>query len=70
MLRNDGRMKIDFDRGMPAEDVAHTIIQALRKNWTETVVGRDARWMLRMNRFFPRLLDWLIGRRIRRLYAA
>ncbi|MBI1918413.1 MAG: SDR family oxidoreductase [Planctomycetes bacterium] len=70
MLRNDGRMKIDFDGGMPAEDVARKIVHALRKNWTETVVGRDARWILRMNRFFPRLLDWLIGRRIRRLYAS
>jgi len=70
LLRNEGRMKIDFDRGMPAEDVAGKIVQALKKNWTETVVGRDARWMLRFNRFFPRLLDWLIGRRIRRLYAS
>ncbi len=70
MLRNEGRMKIDFDGGMPAEDVARKIVQALKKNWTETVVGRDARWMLRLNRFFPRLLDWLIGRRIRRLYAS
>src|SRR5262245_22711267 len=70
MLRNEGRMKIDFDSGMPAEDVARKIVQALKKNWTETVVGRDARWMLRLNRFFPRLLDWLIGRRIRRLYAS
>ena len=56
--------------GMPAADVARKIVVALRKNRTETVVGRDARWMLRMNRFFPRLLDWLIGRRIRRLYAS
>jgi short-subunit dehydrogenase len=69
MLRNEGRMQIDFDGGMPAEDVARKIAQALKNNWTETVVGRDARWMLRFNRFFPRLLDWLIGRRIKRLYA-
>jgi hypothetical protein len=26
--------------------------------------------MLRVNRFFPRLVDWLIGRRVRKLYAA
>jgi short-subunit dehydrogenase len=69
MLRNEGRMKIDFSKGLPPEDVASRILAALRNNWRETVVGRDARWMLRMNRFFPRLLDWLVGRRIRKLYA-
>ena len=69
MLRNEGRMKIDFSKGLPAEDVARRILAALRNNRRETVIGRDARWMLRMNRFFPRLLDWLLGRRIRKLYA-
>lgn len=69
MLRNEGRMRIDFSKGLPPEDVARRILAALRNNWRETVVGSDARWMLRMNRFFPRLLDWLVGRRIRKLYA-
>jgi short-subunit dehydrogenase len=69
MLRNEGRARIDFDAGMPPETVARKTLQALRYNWTETVVGSDARWMLRFNRFFPRLLDWMIGRRVRRLYA-
>jgi short-subunit dehydrogenase len=69
MLRSEGRMKIDFSKGRPPEDVAQRILAALRNNRRETVIGRDARWMLRMNRFFPRLLDWLLGRRIRKLYA-
>jgi len=33
------------------------------------VVGRDALWMLRINRFFPRLVDRLLARRVRKLYA-
>jgi hypothetical protein len=33
------------------------------------VLGRDARWMVLANRFFPRWVDVLIARRIRRLYA-
>jgi short-subunit dehydrogenase len=69
LLRNEGRMKIDFDEGMPPEQVAAGILAALRKNRKETVLGREARWMLRLNRFFPRLLDRLIGRRVRKLYA-
>jgi short-subunit dehydrogenase len=70
MLRNEGRAKIDYDRGMPPEQVAGRILGAIRNGGFETVVGGDARWMLRMNRFFPRLLDWLIARRIKKLYRA
>jgi len=69
LLRSEGRMQIDFDKGMPPEVVAAGILQALRKNWTETVLGSDARWMLRVNRFFPRLLDRLIARKVQKLYA-
>jgi short-subunit dehydrogenase len=69
LLRNEGRMKIDFDGGMPAEMVAKRIIGIIRKNRTETALGRDARWMLWVNKLFPRLVDWLIARRVRKLYS-
>jgi short-subunit dehydrogenase len=68
LLRNEGRMKISFDEGMPPETVAHGILEALQQNRTETVLGREAVWMLRVQRYFPRLLDWLISRRVRQLY--
>jgi short-subunit dehydrogenase len=70
MLRNDGRMKIAFDAGMPPESVAERIMAVIRDNRTETPVGRDARWMLWVNKLFPRLLDRLIARRVRKLYAS
>ena len=69
LLRSDARMKFRFDRGVPVEDAARSILNALRRNRTETVLGWDARWMLRFNRFFPRWLDRLVARRVRRLYA-
>jgi short-subunit dehydrogenase len=69
LLRCEGRMKIDFDKGMPVEQVAAGILRALQKNHTETVLGREARWILRVNRFLPRLVDWLMARQVRRLYA-
>jgi short-subunit dehydrogenase len=69
LLRNAGRMKIEFDQGMAPEQVAASIIRALEKNRVETVVGRDARWLLRFHRLFPRLLNYLIARRVRQLYA-
>jgi short-subunit dehydrogenase len=70
MLRNEGRMKIDFAGGMPPVDVARDILRALVRNRTETVLGWDARWILRVNRFLPRLVDRLMARRVRQLYAA
>jgi short-subunit dehydrogenase len=70
LLRNTGRYQLDVSRGMPPEQVATGIIRALRKNRTETVLGWDARWLLRVNRFLPRLVDALLARQIRRLYAA
>jgi len=70
LLRNTGRYQLDVNRGMPPEDVAAGIVRALRKNRTETVLGWDARWILRVNRFLPRLVDALLARKIRRLYAA
>lgn len=69
LLRCEGRANIDFSRGMPPEDVAAGILRALKKNKAETVLGWDARWMLRINRFFPWLVDRLLARRIRKLYA-
>jgi short-subunit dehydrogenase len=69
LLRSTGRMKIDFDNGMPPEQVAAGILKALRRNRTEAVLGPEARWILRFNRWLPRLTDWLIARRVRKLYA-
>ena len=70
LLRKTGRAKIAFDQGMPPEGVAHAIVEAFRNNRTETVVGRDARWMLRAGRFLPGLVDRLLARRVRKLYAS
>lgn len=70
LLKSEGRMKIDFSRGMPPEKVAAAIVRSLRKNKTETVLGRDARWILRLHKFFPRLVDYLAARRVKKLYEA
>lgn len=68
-LRSDGRMKIDFSAGMPPEQVAGGIVRSLQANRSETVLGSDARWILRVNKFFPRLVDYLVARKVRKLYA-
>jgi len=70
LLRNAGRMKIDFTDGMSPDLVAAKVLQALQKNRTETVVGREARWLLLLNCLLPRLLDRLLARKVRKLYAS
>jgi short-subunit dehydrogenase len=69
LIKRQGKADIDFSGGMPPADVAAAIIHALVKNKTETVIGSDARWMLRCNRWFPRLVDYLLARRVKKLYA-
>jgi short-subunit dehydrogenase len=70
LLMNQGRAQINFDEGMPPEQVAAGVVKALRRNTTEKVLGREARWMLLVNRFFPWLVDRLLARKVRKLYAA
>jgi short-subunit dehydrogenase len=68
-LQRKGRAKIEFDKGMEPAYVAERIINSLRSNKTETVLGSEARWVLLMNKFFPRLTDWLLARKMKQLYA-
>jgi short-subunit dehydrogenase len=68
-LRRDGRMRIDFAGGMPPENVAASVLRGLERGKSEIVLGREARWLLRVNRFLPRLVDRLMARRVRALYA-
>jgi short-subunit dehydrogenase len=68
LLRNEGKMKITFDTGMEPEEVAEGVLRALEANRTETVLGSEAKWMLRLQTLAPWLLDRLIARKVRRLY--
>jgi short-subunit dehydrogenase len=68
LLADHGRMHIGFERGMSPDEVADGILHALERKRSEVVLGRDARWLLRFQRFFPRLLDRLICRRVTKLY--
>jgi short-subunit dehydrogenase len=69
LLRNEGRLNIDYAHGMAPEAVAAAVLHALQVNRAETVLGREARWMLRVNRFFPGLVNRLLVRKVGRLYA-
>ena len=69
-IRNEGKADLAFKGGMTPAFVAAGIVNAVRKNRTETVMGVEARRLLLFNKFFPRLTNRLIARKIKRLYAA
>lgn len=68
-LRTDGKASLKFGEGMKPDDVASGIVAAIQKNRTEVVLGSEARRLLRFNRFFPRLTNWLIARKVKKLYG-
>lgn len=68
LLRNEGRMKLDFAGAQPPDEVAEEIIRALRKSRAETSVGWQSRWLHRAQRFAPRFVDRMLARKVRQLY--
>jgi short-subunit dehydrogenase len=68
-LRRDGKADLRFEDGMTPEYLAARIVEAIRSNRTETVCGSEARRLLRFNRYFPRLTNWLIARKVKKLYS-
>jgi short-subunit dehydrogenase len=67
-LRKEGRASLKFEEGMKPEDVAAGIVDAIEKNRSEVVLGREARRLIRFNRYFPWLTNWLIARKVKKLY--
>lgn len=65
-----GKADLGIEKGMTPEVAALGIFNAIVSNKTETVLGWDAKWMLRLDKFFPRLVNWLLARRVKQLYAA
>jgi short-subunit dehydrogenase len=68
LLRNEGKMRIPFERGMPPELLADRVVTAIRKNRREVWLGRETKLVLWFNTFFPRLQTWIINAKVKRLY--
>lgn len=68
-LRTDGKADLRFEGGMTPAYLATKILDAIRQNRTETVLGSEAKRLLLFNRFFPRLTNWLLARKVKKLYA-
>jgi len=65
LLRNEGQIHLDHDSAQSANHVAGGIVSALLRTKREAVVGLLARWIWRGEQFFPRLMDWIMARKVR-----
>jgi short-subunit dehydrogenase len=70
LLRNEGRMQNLFANAQPPEAVAEAVIDSLRRNCKERPVGSQSKWLLRVNKFFPRFVDRMMARKVRQLYSS
>lgn len=68
LLHHDGRIAFRFERGMEPGYVASQIVHILRTNRKETVLGWEAQWFIRVNRWLPRFVDWGLARVVRRRF--
>jgi short-subunit dehydrogenase len=70
LLRNEGRMNMNFANAQPPEKVARKIVRTLEWNWPDAISGWTAMWIARGERLCPWLLDWILERKVRQLYGS
>jgi short-subunit dehydrogenase len=68
MLEAKARYKLDHMRGMTSEQVAVATLRALEKGKNEITLTFLGRLLLFANRWFPGMVDWILRRRVRRMY--
>jgi short-subunit dehydrogenase len=68
LLRSEGKAEIPYEKGMTVEYVAARTVDAIRRRKREVVLGGEAKKILLLKRFAPRLLNRLVARRVRMLY--
>jgi short-subunit dehydrogenase len=68
MIENRAKVPLDHMRSMTADQVAVASLRAIEKGKNEIVLTWKAKLMILLNRFFPRLVDAIIRRKVRKLY--
>ena len=60
LLRNEGKIYLDFDGAQPAEEVGASVVRSLVTNRSEAAVGFVSWWVWFGKRFFPRVPRWVM----------
>jgi short-subunit dehydrogenase len=69
LLRNDGRIYLDFEGAQPADEVADSVVRSLIRNRAEAAVGFVSWWVWFGKRVWPRGVRWVMRRKVAKFEA-
>jgi short-subunit dehydrogenase len=69
MLERKSRLKVDHMRGMTAAQAAALTLRAIARGSDEVTFTTRGKLFVLVSRFFPRLVNRIAARRVRKLYA-
>jgi short-subunit dehydrogenase len=64
LLRNEGKIYLNFEGAQPSDEVADSVVRSLLKNRTEAAVGFVSWWVWFGKRFFPRGIRFFMQRKV------
>lgn len=64
LLRNEGKIYLDFEGAQPPDEVADSVVRSLLKNRTEAAVGFVSWWVWMTRRLFPRAVRFFMQRKV------
>jgi len=69
MLERNAKMSLDHQRGMTSEQVAEATLYAIERGKDEVWLTFKGKLLLWVNRFFPKLVDFVIRRIVQKRFA-
>ena len=64
LLRNDGKIHLDFEGAQPSDEVADAVVRSLLENRGEKAVGFASWWVWFGKRMFPRGVRFFMQRKV------
>lgn len=64
LLRNEGKIHLDFAGAQPPDEVADSVVRSLLRNRTEVAVGFVSWWVWMTRRLFPRAVRFFMQRKV------
>ncbi len=68
MIEQKARVQLDHLRGMTSEQVAEATMNALARGSNDINLTLGGRLLVLFNRFFPRFVDFVIKRKVRKIF--
>jgi len=66
LLRNEGRIYLDFEGAQPPDEVAASVVRSLERSRSEAAVGFVSWWLWVGKRLWPRGVRWVMRRKCAR----